>query len=424
VAVADFGEPSRTEEFRISRMPNGLTLVGEPMEQVSSAAMTLLVPAGASHDPVGREGSAMIASEWCLRGAGDRDTRQLHEALDGLGCQHHEYVSSEHIQFGAAALGRNLPTVLKIYADILRRPRLADATFEPCRALARQDLAALEDEPAQKCDLMLRERFYPWPLGRCECGTAESLADMTGAAVRQAVAEGFAPAATILAVAGKFDWQAICDTVDRCLGDWRGPAPRSVRNGAAPGGAVHVQKPTAQVHIGLAHPAVTKSDPQYYAARVAETILSVGMGSRLFTEVREKRGLVYHVSCHYHSLKDHAGMFTYAAAIPAKGQTTLEVTVGEIRRLADGVEEEEMARAKVQLKSALVMQGESTSARATALASDWYHLGRLRSLSEVSGAIDAVTRDDVLTYARAYRPAKFTVLVIGPEALDTSALAR
>jgi predicted Zn-dependent peptidase len=116
-------------------------------------------------------------------------------------------------------------------------------------------------------------------------------------------------------------------------------------------------------------------------------------------------------------------MFTYAAAVPAKGQTTLEVTAGEIRRLADGIEDEEMARARTQLRSALVMMGESTAARAAALASDWYHLGRLRSLRELSEAIDATSRDEVLAYARDYRPEKFTVLVIGPEPLDTSTVA-
>ncbi len=410
------------EEFGISRMPNGMTLVGEPMEQVSSAAMTLLVPVGASHDPSSREGAAMIASEWCLRGAGNRNTRQLNDALDGLGCQHHETVLSEHVRFSAAALGRNLPAMLEIYADILRQPHLADGAFEPCRALARQDLASLEDEPAQKCDLLLRERFYPWPLGRCAYGTDESLAAMTAGAVRQVVTEGFTPTGSILTVAGKVDWHRLCEVVEKSFGDWSGSRRPGLQTQPAPGGAVHLPKPSAQVHIGLAHPAVTMADPHYYAARVAETVLSGGMSSRLFTEVREKRGLVYHVSCHYHSLKGHAGMFTYAAAVPQKGQTTLDVTVNEIRRLGDGIESEELDRAKVQLKSALVMQGESTYARATALASDWYHLGRLRSLRELSDAIDAVSLDDVVAYARAYRPSCFTVLVIGPEALDTSAL--
>lgn len=410
------------EELRIHQMSNGLTVVGEPMEQVSSAAMSLLVPAGAAHDPAGAEGAAMIAGEWCLRGAGDRDTRQLNDALDSLGCRHQEHVHGGHIQFTAATLGVNLSPMLGIYADILRRPRLEEAAFEPCRALIAQDLASLEDEPAQKCTMLLRERFYPWPLGRCPYGTAESLSGISSQAVRQAVASGFTPAGAILGVAGKFDWQELCETVERSFGDWNGRPAQPVQPTAPLGGAVHLSKPSAQVHIAMAHPAVPIAHRRHYAARLAETVLSGGMSSRLFTEVREKRGLVYHVSCRYHSLKDHAGMFTYAAAVPAKGQTTLEITAGEIRRLADGIEDEEMDRARTQLKSALVMMGESTGARAAALASDWYHLGRPRSLRELSEAIDAVSKDEVIAYARDYRPGSFTVLVIGPEALDTRAL--
>ena len=284
------------EELRIQQMSNGLTVVGQPMEQVSSAAMSFLVPAGASHDPAGAEGAAMIAAEWCLRGAGDRDTRQLNDALDSLGCQHQEHVHGGHIQFSAATLGTNLPAVLGIYADILRRPRLEEIAFDPCRALIAQDLAALEDEPAQKCTLLLQERFYPWPLGRSPYGTAESLGSIKSQAVRQAVAEGFTPAGAILGVAGKLDWRHLCETVERSFGDWKGPPARAPEVPPL-GGVVHLSKPSAQVHIALAHPAVPIADRRHYAARHGRTILSGGMSSRLFTEVREKRGLVYHVSC-------------------------------------------------------------------------------------------------------------------------------
>jgi len=146
------------------------------------------------------------------------------------------------------------------------------------------------------------------------------------------------------------------------------------------------------------------------------------MSSRLFTEVREKRGLVYHVSARYHSMKEHAGVFTYAGTVPDKAQETFDTTVGELRRLGEGVQEEEMLRARTQLKSALIMQGESTAARANALAADWYHLKRLRSLEELSDAIDGVTAPEVLAYLRDFPAEHFTVLVIGPQPVDTSSI--
>lgn len=410
------------EEFFVRELANGMTLLGQRMEYVSSAAMTLVVPAGAAYDSAGAEGAAAVAVEWRLRGAGDRNSRQLNDALDTLGCQHHEAVLSEHVCFSAAQLGRNLEQVLGVYADILRRPRLEDSTFPPSRALVLQDLVALEDEPAQKCNVLLRERFYPYPLGRCVFGQVESLQGITPQKLRRHISECFVPRGTILAVAGNIDWEAFCGLVGEHFGDWSAESTEAVKTRPPEGGVIHIKKDSAQVHIALAHRSCPISDGRYYAARVAEAVLSGGMSSRLFTEVREKRGLAYHVSTRYHSLKGHAGMFTYAATLPERAQQTLDITIGELRRLAEGIEPDELTRAQTQLKSSLIMQGESTTARADALASDWYHLRRLRSLEELSKAIEKVTADDVLEYLRHFPAERFTVLVIGPEPLDTSTM--
>jgi len=413
-----------SEDLIVKELANGMTLLGQRMEHVASAAMTIAVPAGAAHDPSDSAGAASVISEWSFRGAGGRDTHGLNDALDALGCRHHESVLSAHLQLSTAQLGRNLGAVLATYADILRRPALADATFEPARALIVQDLASLEDEPARKSVLMLRERFYPRPLGRCVYGTAESLGGMTVQRVRRHAAEVFAPRGVILSVAGQIDWEAFCDLAESYFSDWRGDGAAGVATETSAGGVTHIEKDSAQVHIALAHKAACMSDRRYYAARIAEAVLSGGMSGRLFTEVREKRGLAYHVSASYHSLKDHAGIFTYAGTVGEKAQETFDVTVRELRRLQEGIEQSELARAQTQLKSSLVMQGESPAARANALAADWYYLRRLRSLKEISQAIDAVTADDVLECLAEYPAEKFTVLVIGPELPDTGAIER
>jgi len=409
------------EQFHVKELPNGMTLVGQPMENVSSAAMTFQVCAGSSRDASGLGGTAAVAAEWALRGAGDRDTRQLNDALDALGCQHHESVGSEHIVFSTAQLGRNLHDVLTLYADILRVPRLADESFAPCQALMLQDLAALEDEPARKCNIMLREKFYPFPLGRCQLGSAESLQALTAETVRDHVAETFGPAGCIISVAGQLRWEAFCDDVEVLFGDWSAPPAPPPEVTPPTGGVTHIVKDSAQCHIALAHAAWPLVDDSHFAARMAQTVLSAGMGSRLFTEVREKRALVYHVSTSYHSLKDCAGMFTYAGTSPEKAQETFDVTVGELRRLVEGISDDELARAKTQLKSSLVRQGESTTARSGSLASNWYHLKKLRGLDDLSREIDSVTVADVLDYLRDHRAADFTILVIGPEPVNTGA---
>jgi len=405
------------ERFFVEELPNGLTLLGQQMDSVSSASMTILVPAGAAHDPADAEGAASVAAEWLTRGAGSRNTRQLNDALDSLGCQHDENVHSEHMHRSAAQLGRNLAEILPIFADILRRPTLDDESFEPCRQLIAQDLTSLEDEPARKCNTLLREKFYPYPLGRNVLGHEESIAAMQAAKIRQHVRSSLTPHGMILSVAGNIDWPAFVALAKGLFGDWTAPAAQQVRITTMPPGEVHIKKDTSQTHLALAHPSVTIQHPMYYAARLAEIVLSGGMSSRLFTEVREKRGLVYGVHSRYHSLKDYAGMFTYAGTRPEVAQTTFDVTVGEIRRLAEGVTADEMARARTQLKSALIMQGESTGARANANASDWYHVHRLRGLQEIADSIEKVTADEVAAYQKAFPPEKLTVLVVGPEAV-------
>ncbi|MBI5725454.1 MAG: insulinase family protein [Planctomycetes bacterium] len=392
------------------------------MDNVGSAAMTFQSPAGASHDPDAIAGAGYVAYEWFFRGAGAMDSRALNGALDGLGCQHHEYVTSSHVVFGASQLGRNLAAVLKIYADILRRPRLEDANFGPCRELAVQDLRNLQDEPASRCNMLLREKFYPQPLGRCVYGSEQSLAAMTPERLREHIGGRFGPAGAVLAVAGNINWDSLAGLVGDLLGDWPAQKQTSPVKPVQAGGVLHVPKDSAQMHIGLAHKAVPFADKRSYAARLAQTVLSGGMSSRLFTEVREKRALVYQVGCSYNSLKNHAGMLTYAGTRPELAQQTLDVTVGELRRLADGIEPQEMDRAKVQLRSSLVMHGESTSARAGALASDWHHLGRLRGLDEILGEVRKVTIDDVISYLRQFPAEGLTMVVIGPRELDASIL--
>lgn len=405
------------EQFYTKQLPNGLTLLGQRMDGVSSVSMSLLIRAGAAHDPPDGEGIASVASEWMVRGAGPWDTRQLNSLLDSLGCQHDEQVHSEHLHFSSAQLGRNLEKVLEIYREIILAPRLEDSTFEPCRQLTLQDLASLEDEPARKCNILLREKFYPYPLGRCTHGHEESLAILRPKETREHLQSHLSPQNAVLAVAGNIDWNSFVKLVTGHFGAWSAPAAPEVRTMAMPSGQTHIKKDTAQAHIGIAYPSVPLGHKMYYSARLAETVLSGGMASRLFTEVREKRGLVYGVGCRYHSLKEHAGLFTYAGTRPEVAQQTLDVTLGELRRMSEGVTEDEMARARTQLKASLVMQGESTSARAHAIASDWYLLGRLRSLQEISESIDRVQAGDVIEYVKAYPPAPLTVLVVGPQAL-------
>src|SRR5262249_6960448 len=149
----------------------------------------------------------------------------------------------------------------------------------------------------------------------------------------------------------------------------------------------------------------------------AVNVLSGGMSSRLFTEVREKRGLCYAVSASYQSFKDRASVICYAGTTNERAQETLEVTLGELQRLQERIDAEEVERVQAELKSSLIMQGESTPARAGSLASDWYYLGRVRSFDEIQAAVNALTPETIINHLWHCPPRDFTIVTLGPKPL-------
>jgi predicted Zn-dependent peptidase len=400
---------------------NGLTLLAERMGHVRSAALNFLVPAGCAHDPPRRLGLASVLSDLIVRGAGPRDSRELTLALDNLGLDRSESVGALHMGFWAATLARNLPIALELYADILRRPRLPAQEMEAVKALALQDLQGLEDEPRHKVFVELRRRHFPPPLGRDRHGTPEGISSLTAELLRAHHRRYFQPRGAILSIAGDIKWEPLRAQVERLFGDWEpGPEP-AVKAGKPQGGRKHLSKETEQTQIAVAYPSVPFGHKEYYAAQGAVHVLSGGMSSRLFTEVREKRGLSYAVSASYQTFKERAAVLCYAGTLNEQAPETLAVLLGELTRLRKGVSEEEVERVRAGLKSSLIMQQESTSARARALASDWYYLGRVRSLDEIQDAIIALSPESIVSHVRRYPPRDFTIVTVGPRPIRLAA---
>jgi predicted Zn-dependent peptidase len=396
---------------------NGLTLLAERMEHVRSAALNFLVPAGCAYDPPANLGIASVLSGLITRGAGAFSSRELTLALDNLGLDRDESVGTLHMRFWAATLARNLPAALEIYADILRRPHLPAEELDPVRALAFQDLQSLEDEPRQKVLIELRRRHFPMPLGQDRRGTRPGIEALTQPLIRAHYQKLFRPGGTILSIAGNIDWKPLCEQVERLFCDWdAGSEPTlSLSDGAS--GSEHISKETTQTQIGIAFPSVPIGHGDYYAAQGAVNVLSGGMSARLFTEVREKRGLCYAVWASYQTFKDRASVICYAGTTNDRAQETLDVTLAELMRLKDGIDPEEVDRVKAGLKSSLIMQEESTSARAGTLASDWYYLGRVRPFDEIQRAIDALTPAGIVAHLCRCPPRDFTIVTLGPKPL-------
>lgn len=182
----------------------------------------------------------------------------------------------------------------------------------------------------------------------------------------------------------------------------------------------HILRETQQIQIALAHPSATVASPDYYRARAAVAILGGYSSARLFTEVREKRGLCYSVYASYESQRARAALLCYAGTSPDRAQQTLDVIISEIQRLGrEGIEPEELETMRAGLKSSLIMAQESSMSRSSALASDWYFLGRVRPLEEISAELDDLTPRSVSDYAAGFATsAGLTILTLGPTTLS------
>ncbi|MCE9556658.1 MAG: insulinase family protein [Planctomycetes bacterium] len=397
---------------------NGLVLVAEPLGSRESAAFNLLVPVGAAYDPAKLGGISTLCCELTLRGSGERDSRQFVEDLERLGTDTGESVSVSHTTYGGAMLAENLLPVLGIYADLIQSPHFPEEELEAARQGVIQELRAIEDEPAHKTMLELRRNYYGDPWGRPSQGSVPGLEAAKIADVKTHYQRYFRPEGAVLGVAGKVDWDELRDTVGELLGSWERAALPEPAEAGSQVQQRHITHESAQTQVGIAWPCTPYSDPEYFQAWGAINVLSGGMSSRLFTEVREKRGLCYSVHASCHTLRDRGSVLCHAGTTAERAQETLDVTMAEILRLTDGIESSELQRLKARMKSALILQEESSSARSSAIARDWYYLGRSRTLDEVGALVDGLSRESVNAWLRANPPRDFTFVTLGPKPLE------
>jgi predicted Zn-dependent peptidase len=209
--------------------------------------------------------------------------------------------------------------------------------------------------------------------------------------------------------------------VHKHFGSWNGRTNDDIKVMPPPGNFHHEDQQSEQTHIGIAYPSIPETHEDYYTIRMAIEVLSGGMSGRLFTEVREKRGLCYSVWAGYSSLKSQGSILGYAGTSNDRAQATLDCFMTELHRLSDGVTHAELDRAKIGLKASTIMSSESTSSRAGAIAHDYFMRGRIRTLDEIKNAIDAVTVDRVNAYLKKNTPGPFTIVTVGPKALKLPA---
>jgi predicted Zn-dependent peptidase len=408
-----------TAEYFEHTLANGLHLLVEQRPDVRCAAFTFLVPCGVIADPAFANGAANLLSDLVTRGAGARNHRQLTLDLDNLGLQRSESTEIYHTSFTVAALASNLATALELFADIIRSPHLEAEQLEYCRQTALQELAAIEDEPTQKVFIELKRRALPDRLGRPILGLKSDITRVDRSTLRALHEQWYRPNGAILGVAGAVEFPQVRDHVIRLFSDWRTQPAEFVDGGTRSVGRYHIHSDKVQTYIGVAWPSVAFNDPDYFNAHGAVGVLSGGMSGRLFTELRERRGLCYSIGASLYPLKSLGMIACYTGTTNDRAQDTLEVLLEELRRLPRDIRDDEVRRVRAGLKSAMVMQEESTAARASILARSWFHLGRVRTLEETAREIDRISPARIAAYLERCPPSDFTILTLGPKELET-----
>lgn len=407
-----------TQTLHHHQFENGLVLLAESMDWLQSAAFTIQLPSGYVYDPIKRLGLGNFCCELAQRGCGARDSRQVVEDLDRLGVDRSASVSAYHTNYGGAMLADNLQPCLAVYADLVRQPHLPEGQLEDARQVCLQELLAAEDDLVHRLMVRLRDLRYGQPFGRASQGEMESIEAISSAEIRQHIQANYQPDGTILSVAGRIDWPRLKDDVEALFGDWPAQPEVTLQRQTLDRKTEFIQHRSNQTQIGIAYKSVPYSHADYFQARGAVGVLSDGMSSRLFTEVREKRGLCYTVYASSNSIKDQGSVLCYAATSTENAQQTLDVLVQELKRLSEGVEEAELKRLKTRIKSSLVMQQESSAARSYAMAGDWFHLGRVMTMDEIVTIIDGLSCESINRYLKQNPPSDFCVVTLGEKELE------
>ena len=401
-----------------TELPCGLTVVAESMDWVESAAMTLLMPVGAANDPVGREGLGNFTCEMVQRGCGERSSRQFVSDLENLGIDLSGNVTNGYTSFSGAMVAENLSKAMEILADLILRPHIPLDQMEDGRQVCIQEIHALEDDLPQTAIMRLRQLHYPSPYGRSSIGDMESVESITHDEVAQYHASQYSPSGAILAVAGKFQWADLKRDIELLFGNWPSVVRPRPEETPAQRGYEHIESESSQTHICLAFDSVPYHHEDYIQARGAVGVMSDGVSSRLFTEVREKRGLCYSVSANCHSTLRQGSIVAYAGTTSERAQETLDVIQQEFTRLQNGVQQDELDRLKARIKSGLIMAQESSGGRSSSLAGDCYFYGRIRTIDELRALVDGLTCDSINQFLVRHPFVDPTAVTLGPNPLE------
>ena len=384
------------------KLENGFRIVTEHMPGLRSASIGVWVDAGGRHERPEQNGIAHFLEHMAFKGTAKRSALDIAEAIEDVGGYINAYTSREVTAYYVRLLNENIPLAIDILADILKNSIFDKREIEVERNVILQEIGQSLDTPDDIIFDWLQEVSYPdQPLGRSILGPAERVSNFKKQDLSRFVKENYSPDNMILAAAGSVNHDSLVRQCEEIFGKLVKRKQKRLLAGEFAGGEVRHVKDLEQAHFALAFESPNYTNPDIYTAQVFATAFGGGMSSRLFQEVREKRGLCYSIFANVGSYSDTGTLTLYAGTSADKVLELANVTVDEIKRAADNMKEVEIARARTQMKAGLLMGLESPSARAERLARMLAVWDRIPSLDETIEKIDAVNVHSVCNFVAA-----------------------
>jgi predicted Zn-dependent peptidase len=410
-----FATLGASPDLKVTRLPNGLTVATEAMPGVATATLGVWVGAGSRNERPEEHGLSHLIEHMAFKGTATRSARQIAEDIENVGGEINAATSVEQTSYTARVLGEDAEVALDVLGDILTRSAFEAGELAREKGVILQEYAAVEDTPDDVVyDAFTEAAFPDQPIGRPILGRPETIKSFDRAAIEAYLAREYTPGRMVLAAAGAVEHEAIVAAAEKHFGAMpAGPAPEEVP-GQYRGGERRMPRKLEQANLVLGLPGLSFRDDSYYATHLFAQVLGGGLTSRLWHEVRETRGLAYEIHAFHWPFSD-CGLFGIGAGTAGADLPGLvDVTLACLREAAETVDSAELARAKAQLKVALLSALETPGGRIERTARQLLAWGRVIPAAEVIAKVDAVTPDDVRAAGRALIAGAPTIAAIGP----------
>ncbi|SLN54643.1 Protease 3 precursor [Falsiruegeria litorea R37] len=385
---------------RQDQLSNGFRIVSEHMPGLQSASIGIWVAAGARHERIEQNGIAHFLEHMAFKGTKRRSALQIAEAIEDVGGYINAYTSREVTAYYARVLKADVPLAMDVIGDIVMNPVFDPKEIEIERGVILQEIGQAADTPDDVIfDWLQEESYRDQPLGRTILGPTERVSNFTREDLSGFVAEHYGPEQMILSAAGAVDHDMLVKLATEMFGHLQ-PRKGLIADAARfTGGEARQLKDLEQAHFALALESPGYRDDQIYTAQIYSSALGGGMSSRLFQEVRETRGLCYTIFAQTGAYADTGATTIYAGTSGEQVAELAGITIDEMKRAADDMSDQEVARARAQMKAGMLMGLESPSNRAERLARLVQIWDEVPSLEDTVARIDAVTTDDVRAFA-------------------------